>query len=424
MLARIVHVADAFDAMTSARAYRPALDSGYAIRELWRCAGTQFDAEVVQALVQAVAVAGPGTLATQPASRCRHAAPSATAGTRSRPELNVRLDPRFFARLAAVVLMVGAFDCPGVGTGTPARPHGHRSGRRDQHLLRRCRRSVRLSRSGEHDSRERETRRDRPARTRGDCRGATGTRSSTRRRSGISRPNASASMRESFPPRSDWARSSCGRTSIRWSDLLSTTSDRCRHSNGHRTVFSCSRADIRSERFSVCREHGGTPAPASRTEHPRGIGKFLRTTIRRRPRNSSPGQGSRLCPGSASAPASRTAPIAARTTRTTTVCPTTGAHRCRCHRLQPRGRVRVRLYAAERRMGAGFFRERRLTGRVARLLRAGRADAHTANIHRGPLYPGLGARPREHDPRAIDAQSARAVGRLPDHAPNHHQGRL
>ena len=65
MLARIVHVADAFDAMTSARAYRLALDSGYAIRELWRCAGTQFDAEVVQALVQAVTVARSGTLAAQ-----------------------------------------------------------------------------------------------------------------------------------------------------------------------------------------------------------------------------------------------------------------------------------------------------------------------------------------------------------------------
>ncbi|HEU4890994.1 MAG TPA: HD-GYP domain-containing protein [Vicinamibacterales bacterium] len=66
MLARIVHVADAFDAMTSARAYRPALDSGYAIRELWRCAGTQFDAEVVQALVQAVAE--PGKLTTEQAA--------------------------------------------------------------------------------------------------------------------------------------------------------------------------------------------------------------------------------------------------------------------------------------------------------------------------------------------------------------------
>jgi putative nucleotidyltransferase with HDIG domain len=67
MLARIVHAADAFDAMTSERAYRPALDSGYAVRELWRYAGTQFDAEVVQALVQAVAVSGPATALSDPA---------------------------------------------------------------------------------------------------------------------------------------------------------------------------------------------------------------------------------------------------------------------------------------------------------------------------------------------------------------------
>jgi putative nucleotidyltransferase with HDIG domain len=52
LLARIVHVADAFDAMTSARAYRPALGTAYGLRELWRCAGTDFDAEVVQALAQ------------------------------------------------------------------------------------------------------------------------------------------------------------------------------------------------------------------------------------------------------------------------------------------------------------------------------------------------------------------------------------
>ncbi len=53
--------------MTSARAYRPALDSGYAVRELWRYAGTQFDAEVVHALVQAVAVGGPATAISDPA---------------------------------------------------------------------------------------------------------------------------------------------------------------------------------------------------------------------------------------------------------------------------------------------------------------------------------------------------------------------
>ena len=67
MLARIVHVADAFDAMTSARAYRPALDTSYAVRELWRCAGTQFDAEVVQALVQIVATNGTAAAATESA---------------------------------------------------------------------------------------------------------------------------------------------------------------------------------------------------------------------------------------------------------------------------------------------------------------------------------------------------------------------
>jgi len=54
MLARIAHVADAFDAMTSARAYRPARGSGEALAELWSCAGAQFDAEVVQALARAL----------------------------------------------------------------------------------------------------------------------------------------------------------------------------------------------------------------------------------------------------------------------------------------------------------------------------------------------------------------------------------
>ena len=54
MLARIVHVADAFDAITTARAYRPARGSADALRELWRHAGSQFDAEVVQALAAAM----------------------------------------------------------------------------------------------------------------------------------------------------------------------------------------------------------------------------------------------------------------------------------------------------------------------------------------------------------------------------------
>jgi len=54
LAARIVHAADAYDAMTSARAYRGALPSSVALRELWRCAGTQFHAEIVGALANAL----------------------------------------------------------------------------------------------------------------------------------------------------------------------------------------------------------------------------------------------------------------------------------------------------------------------------------------------------------------------------------
>ena len=54
LAARIVHVADAYDAMTSARAYRRARPAGEALRELWRCAGTEFHAEIVGALATAL----------------------------------------------------------------------------------------------------------------------------------------------------------------------------------------------------------------------------------------------------------------------------------------------------------------------------------------------------------------------------------
>ena len=43
MVARIVQVADAFDAMTNHRPYRPALPSPTAVEEVRRCAGSQFD---------------------------------------------------------------------------------------------------------------------------------------------------------------------------------------------------------------------------------------------------------------------------------------------------------------------------------------------------------------------------------------------
>ncbi len=53
--ARIVHVADAFDAMTSARAYRPARAASVALVELQRYSGTQFDPASVDALQDALA---------------------------------------------------------------------------------------------------------------------------------------------------------------------------------------------------------------------------------------------------------------------------------------------------------------------------------------------------------------------------------
>jgi putative nucleotidyltransferase with HDIG domain len=53
--ARIVHVADAFDAMTSARAYRPARAAAVALVELQRYSGTQFDSASVDALRDALA---------------------------------------------------------------------------------------------------------------------------------------------------------------------------------------------------------------------------------------------------------------------------------------------------------------------------------------------------------------------------------
>lgn len=46
--ARVFAVADAFDAMTSTRPYRPALDVDSARDEIERCAGTQFDPQVVE----------------------------------------------------------------------------------------------------------------------------------------------------------------------------------------------------------------------------------------------------------------------------------------------------------------------------------------------------------------------------------------
>ena len=51
LAARIFAVADAFDAMTNNRPYRPARSPAAAVEEIVRCSGSQFDPEVVEAFV-------------------------------------------------------------------------------------------------------------------------------------------------------------------------------------------------------------------------------------------------------------------------------------------------------------------------------------------------------------------------------------
>jgi response regulator RpfG family c-di-GMP phosphodiesterase len=51
LASRIMTIADTFDAMTSTRAYRKALPVAYAIAEVRRCSGTQFDPDIVPAFL-------------------------------------------------------------------------------------------------------------------------------------------------------------------------------------------------------------------------------------------------------------------------------------------------------------------------------------------------------------------------------------
>ncbi len=50
--ARVLALADAFDAMTSDRPYRPALTREEALAEVERCAGTQFDPEIARLFLE------------------------------------------------------------------------------------------------------------------------------------------------------------------------------------------------------------------------------------------------------------------------------------------------------------------------------------------------------------------------------------
>ncbi|QXE34807.1 HD-GYP domain-containing protein [Streptomyces sp. GMY02] len=78
--ARVVAVADAFDAMTSTRSYRRGRPVPAALAELERCAGTQFDPEMVRALSKALDRHGWCTEVTADEERCRAAPAPHPAG--------------------------------------------------------------------------------------------------------------------------------------------------------------------------------------------------------------------------------------------------------------------------------------------------------------------------------------------------------
>ncbi|MFF8725045.1 HD-GYP domain-containing protein [Streptomyces sp. NPDC015171] len=80
--ARIVAVADAFDAMTSTRSYRRARPVEAAVAELKRCAGAHFDPRMVTALVRALGRSGwhPAVTADEPAYASPPAEPASRSG--------------------------------------------------------------------------------------------------------------------------------------------------------------------------------------------------------------------------------------------------------------------------------------------------------------------------------------------------------
>ena len=66
LAARIIAACDAYSAITSDRPYRAARTPEQAVAELRRCAGTQFDARVVEMLCAVLADEGPGSLPALP----------------------------------------------------------------------------------------------------------------------------------------------------------------------------------------------------------------------------------------------------------------------------------------------------------------------------------------------------------------------
>ena len=51
-MARVIAIADAYDAMTSPRSYKVSMTPEQALAEIQRCAGSQFDPELVRVFVE------------------------------------------------------------------------------------------------------------------------------------------------------------------------------------------------------------------------------------------------------------------------------------------------------------------------------------------------------------------------------------
>ena len=88
LFARIIGVADTFDAMTSNRVYRSSMDTDYVMNEMKRGRGTQFDPEVLDAFLRLVekGVIDPDKLYAQRCAELQHADEEAQAELKRRVE--------------------------------------------------------------------------------------------------------------------------------------------------------------------------------------------------------------------------------------------------------------------------------------------------------------------------------------------------